>query len=81
MAWQVVISSLLLVPVTLALTWVGDAGGLYFSGALLLGLASIVYGTRLAVSRSRPLARSTLMASVVYLPLIFALMMLCKPNV
>ncbi|HXJ92021.1 MAG TPA: heme o synthase [Terriglobia bacterium] len=78
MAWQIVVSSLLLVPVSLSPALFGRAGTLYFLGALLLGAAYTSYGFRLAASRSRVLARRVLLASVVYLPLIFGLMMLDK---
>lgn len=78
MAWQVVLSSLLLVPMSLAPAWFGQAGAVYFVGALLLGLAYTSYGVRLAALRSRATARQVLLASVIYLPLIFGLMMLDK---
>jgi protoheme IX farnesyltransferase len=78
MAWQVVVSSLLLVPLSLAPALFGEAGTVYFLGALLLGLAYTTYGVRLAASRSRAIARRVLLASVIYLPLIFGLMMLDK---
>ncbi len=78
MAWQIVVSSLLLVPISLAPALFGEAGTFYFLGALLLGAAYTSYGFRLAASRSRALARRVLLASVVYLPLIFGLMMLDK---
>ena len=78
MAWQVVVSSLLLVPLSLAPALLGQAGTLYFLGALLLGVAYTSYGVRLATLRSRAIARRVLLASVIYLPLIFGLMMLDK---
>jgi protoheme IX farnesyltransferase len=78
MAWQVVVSSLLLVPLSLVPAWFGEAGTVYFLGALLLGAAYTSYGLRLAASRSRAIARRVLLASVIYLPLIFGLMMLDK---
>ncbi|HUI41023.1 MAG TPA: heme o synthase [Terriglobia bacterium] len=81
MAWQVVISSLVLLPVSLAPAWLGQTGWVYFCGALLLGLAFSGYGMRLAASRTRPLARRVLLASVVYLPLVFGLMMLDKKGI
>jgi protoheme IX farnesyltransferase len=72
-----------LIPVSLAPTLLGMTGRIYFMGALLLGLAFLVSGIRLAALRlppSRPKskqrARQVLVASVLYLPLLFALMML-----
>ena len=78
MAWQVVLASIFLLPLSLTPVWIGATGWVYFSGALLLGLGFSVYGMRLAASRSRVLARRMLLASVIYLPLVFALMMLDK---
>lgn len=78
MAWQVFLCSLVLVPVTLVPAWLGEVGTLYLFGALALGLAFFVYGARLAFTRSNVLARRLLLASVVYLPLICALMMVDK---
>ena len=81
MAWQVVISSLLLLPVSAAPAWLGSAGWIYAGGALLLGSALMAFGVRLAASRSRALARRLLLASVAYLPLVFGLMMFDKKGV
>lgn len=78
MAWQVVLCSLALVPVSLIPAWLGQAGAVYFFGALALGLGFAYYGARLAASRSKVLARRVLLASIVYLPLVFGLMMLDK---
>jgi heme O synthase-like polyprenyltransferase len=45
---------------------------------LVLGLGFFHYGTRLALHRSNSLARRLVLASIVYLPLVFALLMLDK---
>jgi protoheme IX farnesyltransferase len=42
----------------------------------MLGLAFLHAGARLAVGKSTARARRLLMASIIYLPLVFALMML-----
>ena len=78
MAWQMAISSLVLLPVSLAPAWLGTAGFPYLCGALVLGLALSGFGMRLAITRSRTLARRVLLASVLYLPLLFGLLMLDK---
>jgi protoheme IX farnesyltransferase len=59
------------------------AGGIYMGGALLLGIIFLVFVFRLAFTQlpttspdSRKFARQLLQASVLYLPLIFALMMM-----
>jgi heme o synthase len=72
-----------LIPVSLAPTLLHMAGWLYFAGALALGFAFLATGVRLAKldmppgkPRSKQRARQVLIASVFYLPLLFALMML-----
>lgn len=78
MAWQMVIASLVLLPVSLAPAWLGVAGLPYLLGALIVGLAFSGFGMHLAMTRSRALARRVLLASVVYLPIVFGLLMLDK---
>ncbi len=74
-------SALLLV--SLAPSLMGMAGKVYFASALLLGIVFLFAGLRLArsgmpptVTRSKKLARGILQASVFYLPLLFAIMMI-----
>jgi heme O synthase-like polyprenyltransferase len=59
------------------------SGKLYFAGALVLGIALFYVGRRLVSlklatgnARSKQRARQLLQATVFYLPLLFALMML-----
>jgi protoheme IX farnesyltransferase len=78
---QIMAGSLLLLPVSLLPTWLGQAGTVYFMGALLLGLMYIHSGVRLAKVRTNTRARRLVLASVVYLPLVFALLMLDKSGV
>ena len=80
---QIVFYSLALIPVSLLPTFLGMSGRLYFAGALLLGVALFYVGARLATfkmapdtPRSKQRARQLLQATVFYLPLLFALMML-----
>jgi protoheme IX farnesyltransferase len=61
----------------------GMAGWTYFAGALLLGTGLLWFSVRMwtmklapVVSKSKARARQLLQASVIYLPLLFALMML-----
>ena len=70
--------TLLLLPVSLMPALLGQAGVVYLVGASLVGLAFLLCGARLAHSRSNALARSLVLASVVYLPLLFVLMMVDK---
>lgn len=78
MATQVLGFSLLLIPVSIIPSLLGQAGWLYLIGALALGILFLYHGARLAVGRSAVLARRVLLASVVYLPLIYALMVVDK---
>ncbi|MGH9555675.1 MAG: heme o synthase [Terriglobales bacterium] len=80
---EIVVYSLLLVPVSLAPTLLGMSGWIYLVGALLLSLAFLWSSVRLATMKappsapqSKPRARQLLQASVFYLPLLFALMMM-----
>ncbi len=75
---QILACSLALVAVSVIPTFLGQVGMTYFFGALVLGLGLLSCGARLAAARSNALARQLLLASVVYLPLVFGLMMLDK---
>src|ERR1044072_706916 len=73
---QIVMCTLMLVPVSLLPTTVGLAGTVYFFGALALGLLFLYSSLRAALSHSRQQARRLLLASVLYLPLLFLLMVI-----
>lgn len=73
---RILMYSLVLLPVSLLPTWLGQAGIVYLVGATLLGLMFVHCGVRLAAGKSNALAKQLLLASVVYLPLVFALLML-----
>jgi protoheme IX farnesyltransferase len=82
-ARQIIAYSVGLIPVTLAPTLFGMTGKFYFAAALVLGMALLYVGMRLAtlnapvtaaVSKLR--ARQLLQATVFYLPLLFIVMML-----
>ncbi len=75
---RILVYSSALLPVSLAPVMMGQVGLIYFFGAIILGLGLLGYGARLAVTRSKALARRVVLASVVYLPLVFALMMVDK---
>jgi len=71
---QIVIYTLMLLPVSLLPTALGIAGQVYFFGAIILGLLFLYSSVRAAFSHSRQEARRLLLASVIYLPLLFILM-------
>ena len=73
---QIVSYTILLLPASLLPTMVQLAGTIYFFGALALGLAFLYFSARMAFDRSKWRARRLLQASVLYLPALFALMVL-----
>jgi protoheme IX farnesyltransferase len=75
---QIVIWSLLLVPVSLFPAVLGMTGAVYFYGAFLLGLLFLGASIHAAFANSRQGARRLLLASVLYLPVLFGLMVFNK---
>jgi protoheme IX farnesyltransferase len=71
---QVIASTLALAPISLAPALFGSSGSLYFVGALVLGLAFLTVGVRMARTRTASAARHLLLASVAYLPLLLGLL-------
>ncbi len=81
-ALRILIYSVLLIPISLLPSFMGMAGKIYLVGAAVLGLALLYFGVRLAFLKmpltsapSKMRARHVLQATVIYLPLLFALMM------
>jgi protoheme IX farnesyltransferase len=79
-ARQIVLYGLALIPVSLVPSILGMSGRIYLIGALLLGLYFLYSGVRVALDRTILRARSVLMVSVIYLPLIYGLMLLDRPG-
>jgi heme o synthase len=82
-ARRILLYSVGLVPVSLLPTFLGMSGKIYLVGASVMGLGLFYFGLRLAIfkmspstARSKQRARQLLQATVFYLPLLFALMML-----
>ncbi len=73
---QIVVYTLMLLPVSLLPTVLGISGKIYLYGAIILGLLFLYSSFRAAFSQSRQDARRLLLASVIYLPLLFGLMVL-----
>ncbi|MCA1626219.1 MAG: heme o synthase [Acidobacteria bacterium] len=73
-ARQIVIFTILLLPVSLAPFFIGLAGWVYLIGASLLGIWFLWASVKAARAKSVEDARKLLLVSVLYLPLIFALM-------
>ena len=75
-ARQILVYSLLLIPISLMPKWLGMTGSLYMVGALVMGLAFLYAGVRVTFDRTRVRARRVLLASVLYLPVLYGLMVL-----
>jgi protoheme IX farnesyltransferase len=75
-ARQAVLYAIALVPVSLTPTVTGIAGVMYLWTALILGVALVGFAIRFASLRSDSAARQLFFASITYLPLIWAAMMI-----
>lgn len=73
---QALVYSLAIVPVSMLPAMWGMAGTVYVVGAVLLGLSYVVPSARFAMREDAPRARALLLASLFYLPLYFALVLL-----
>jgi heme o synthase len=75
MAWQIVLPLLGLTALTLTrLLWRQDAL-LYIAGTLLINVLFSYYGGQLVIRKTNSAARRLLLASILYLPLVFVLLM------
>lgn len=81
-ARRILAYSVILIPVSVVPSLMGMAGKIYLVGAIALGFAMLYFGVRLAFlnlpltnAKSKLRARQVLQATVIYLPLLFALMM------
>ncbi len=77
---QIVIYTLMLLPVSFLPTALGISGKIYLYGAIILGLLFLYSSVRAAFSQSRQEARRLLLASVIYLPLLFILMVVNRKS-
>jgi heme o synthase len=75
MSWQAVLASLALIPVSLSPV-ISGAGPVYCAVAIIVSSGFFYYSVRLAFHRSNAAAHRLLMASIIYLPLMFLLMVL-----
>jgi len=75
-AWHIVLFAIALVPISLLPKYFAMTGNWYAGGALILGAVFIYTGIRVAQDCTRQRARQVLLASVVYLPVLYGLMML-----
>jgi len=73
---QIIAYAVMLVPVSLLPTVLGISGKVYLVAAVVLGLLFLAFSIRAALSKSNQHARQLLLASVLYLPLLFGVMVL-----
>lgn len=71
---EMVVFSVLLIPVTLLPTWFGLVGMVYYVCALVLGFAFLAFGLEMVRLRTHESAKQHLWASLTYLTLIFVLL-------
>ncbi len=75
---NIIANTLALLTVSLLPTIIGLTGAVYFTGALVLGSLFLISGIRVAVGKTNQYARQLLFASIIYLPVLFALMLADK---
>jgi protoheme IX farnesyltransferase len=77
---EIVSALLLLLPVTLAPRFLHMAANVYFVAAFILNVAFLYFGVQLSRERTLQRARRLLLASVVYVPLLFAFLVFDSPR-
>ena len=77
---EILITLILLLPATLAPAFLHMAGKVYFVAAFVLDLAFLYFGVQMFRERNRQRARSLLLASVVYVPLLFMFLVFDNPR-
>jgi heme o synthase len=75
---QIIVFTIMLVPVSLAPYFFGFSGPVFVVGAAIIGAAFLWMSIRAARVKTNERARQLLLASVIYLPLLFILMVADK---
>jgi protoheme IX farnesyltransferase len=76
MGLQALLPSFGLIALSIAPMLLGKAGLFYSAGALFFSTCFLYYGGRLAINKTNVAARRLLLASIVYLPAVFGLLVL-----
>jgi heme o synthase len=76
--WMTVLPLLVLIPLTLLPAFFGRADAIYALGTLLVGSVFLYHGSVLALQKSNRHARRLLAASIAYLPVVFALLIITR---
>lgn len=77
-ARQIVLFTVMLIPVSLAPFFFAVSGFVFLIGASVIGIAFLVFSIAAARSKTNEMARKLLLASVIYLPILFILMVADK---
>jgi protoheme IX farnesyltransferase len=73
---QAILFSVVLIPVSMSLTWLGVTGSFYMFGAIVAGAAMLASSVLFWNARTVQAARRVLLASVLYLPALLALIII-----
>ena len=74
-ARRMLICSLVLIPISLLPKFLAMTGNLYLVGAIAVGLLFLYASAQVVFDRTRQQARRVLLASVIYLPVLYGLML------
>ena len=77
---QIILYASTLIPVSLFPVLLGMSGKVYLVGALILGGWFLYTGVRVAFDLTNVRARRVLLASIIYLPAIYGLMVFDRPS-
>jgi protoheme IX farnesyltransferase len=77
-ARQIILFTLMLIPISLAPFFFGMSGVIYLITAIILGGVFLLAGIQIARTKSNQSARRLLLVSVLYLPLLLLIMSLDK---
>ena len=77
---QMLLFSVLLIPVSLAPRYLDMTGNLYAAGTLAAGVAFVAACVRMSKDRTILKARTVLLVSVIYLPVLYGLLLLDRPR-
>lgn len=75
---QIVLFTILLVPMSFAPFFFAHSGFIFLIGAILLGFWILFASVKCAIEKTDKAARKLLLVTVVYLPLLFLLMVIDK---
>lgn len=77
---QMLLFSVLLIPVSLIPRYLDMTGNFYVAGTLAAGVAFVAACVRMSKDRTLLKARSVLLVSVIYLPVLYGLLLLDRPR-